>query len=96
MTRQDTYDALQKWVDELLDNNNGNMVPCIVIGNKADLREDIVVESEKAEELVKRLSDKYNTEFRFVEASAKTGENVKHSFEMLIRKIFDDFSSRMD
>jgi len=93
IARPETLSALPLWIDELLKNNNGKLVPMTVIGNKADLREEVenTLTEDQGRQYAKDLQETYNESFSFVESSAKTGENVTRAFEGLIRVIFDRF-----
>jgi len=53
-----------------LNNGGGGDVPCILVGNKADLDDDRAVEFK----LAARWSDLWNV--RYIETSAKTKLNV--------------------
>jgi small GTP-binding protein len=93
IARQETFDSIKTWINELVDNNKQHMVPMVVIANKADLKleMDNTIPAEMGQELAEKLTEEYNEPVQFLEASAKTGHNVAASFEMLISQIFDDF-----
>ena len=64
----------------------------ILVGNKADLREDPVnvdlISIEEAEEFTQKLSKEFKRPISYLETSAKTGKNVEQSFELLVRTWF--------
>ena len=64
----------------------------ILVGNKEDLRENPANESlvtkEEAEAFAKKLSEEFKRPIPYLETSAKTGNNVVESFELLVRKWF--------
>lgn len=93
IARQETFDSITTWINELVDNNKGHMVPMVIIANKADLKEELenTIPVEKGQELAIKLTEAYDQPVQFIEASAKTGHNVGACFEMLIAQIFDDF-----
>jgi Ras-related protein Rab-18 len=72
------------WIKELTENGI-NSVPILLIGNKHDLREglpeDQVVSREQADAAAKQCGS------LFVEASAKTAEQVEQAFGELVEKI---------
>lgn len=98
ITRPETLTLLPQWIDELKRNNNGRLVPMTLIANKEDLRENFELTVSEAEglEYAQQLQETYGETFSFVVSSAKTGENVSHAFENLIRVIFDRFIERHD
>ncbi|MFW9993043.1 MAG: Rab family GTPase [Candidatus Odinarchaeota archaeon] len=88
ITRPDSFENLQKWVDEVWRNNGRGMVPIIILGNKSDLQEQfpehITVEQ------IEKYTDKLSREtlvrgfaISYMPTSAKIGLNVDQSFELL-------------
>ena len=73
LTRQSSFENLNKWIKELKEFTN-NTTPFIIIGNKSDLIDMRMI---KKEEIIK-FSDQNN--YKFIETSAKTGEGVDDSF----------------
>jgi len=60
-------------------------VPIIILGNKVDLKDLRRVEQENGE----KLQETTNA-LAFFETSAKTGENVEHSFEIIAKACLED------
>ncbi|MFX0136427.1 MAG: Rab family GTPase [Candidatus Hodarchaeota archaeon] len=87
MTRYNTLKRTKEWLSifegGLTPEEKG--IPILLIGGKLDLQDQIAVNQEEAERLVKE-----HNLFKFVECSAKTGENVELLFEILVRKIMKD------
>ena len=84
ITNKDTVDDLQDWLDVI------NSVPnppktMIVIEAKSDLEEERVVTKED----VLKQYDKYKFQGDILSTSAKSGENVEATFEMLGREILE-------
>ncbi len=79
LTRKDTFYDLDNWV-QMVRKQVGN-VPIVVLGNKSDLAERVVVTQEELARMGSILSAKvYLT-------SAKTGENVNEAFQVLAEGI---------
>ena len=92
LTRPETLDKLPMWLDELLQINNNNYMPLMIIGNKTDLTDDRLVHTKDANKFIEDLKNDENTDFKFIdyiETSAKTGEQVKDGFERLAEGIRD-------
>ncbi|MCK4287546.1 MAG: hypothetical protein KAX18_15145, partial [Candidatus Lokiarchaeota archaeon] len=81
-SRWHTFKELDDWLSDLRE-FAGKKIPFILIGNKADLLEDIGGEydQDSAEELAKGENSEY------VSTSAKTGENVEGAFLNLTQKM---------
>ncbi|UCD92710.1 MAG: GTP-binding protein [Methanobacteriota archaeon] len=79
VTRGDTLDSLDDWIDTAYD-VTGN-VPLHVMGNKVDLKDDIVVSKSE----INQLSKAFDSPFDFT--SAKTGENVEKVFELIATRL---------
>ncbi len=79
--------SLGNWIDELYNSNGkGTKIPIVIIANKIDLRKEIdCITQEEGEKTVKKIQEKYNVtnSIRFLETSAKTGENVDLAFEKI-------------
>lgn len=65
----------------LSDNSDGNNIPMVLIGNKADLNFQRQVDSSEGEALARRFGCK------FLETSVKENVNINESFELLIDDI---------
>ncbi|MFX1380665.1 MAG: ADP-ribosylation factor-like protein [Promethearchaeota archaeon] len=72
-TKQDSLDSFQKWYNEIT-RFIGKKVNTIIVGNKSDLEDKIII----SEEQIKKLANHHN--FHYILTSAKTGENVNESF----------------
>ncbi len=80
LTRMDTLNNLQKWVNLLRKQNVG--LPLLFVGTKLDLIDNQNIDND----YIKELTKKYNF-FDFIKVSSKTGENVKETFEKIISAI---------
>ncbi|MFW9819672.1 MAG: ADP-ribosylation factor-like protein [Candidatus Thorarchaeota archaeon] len=72
-TKQDSLESVQKWNHEIT-RFIGKKINTIIVGNKSDLDDKIII----SEEQIKKLANQYN--FQYILTSAKTGENVNESF----------------
>jgi small GTP-binding protein len=72
-TKQDSLDSFQKWYNEIT-KFIGKKINIIIIGNKSDLEDKIIIN----EVQIKKLANQHN--FHYILTSAKTGENVNDSF----------------
>ncbi|MCY3410450.1 MAG: GTP-binding protein [Candidatus Heimdallarchaeota archaeon] len=96
ITRKETFDSLNNWINELIKNNNGEMVPILIIANKVDIRDENSLPTEVGEGYAKEISERYNLNVDYVEASALTGDNVEKAFELLIKNLYDDFKRQVE
>ncbi len=74
-----SYQRLDYWLDEIRENTGE--VPIILVGNKADLEEAVGYEFGRQVAYTYKLS--------FIEASAKTGENVDKIFTTIAPQIIE-------
>ena len=77
-TRRSTFDRVAEWINQVY--INCGTIPCILVGNKIDLKNRVVSTSE-AEKHNK------NKNLQYMESSAKTGDNVEHLFTNLSKQI---------
>ncbi|MFX0090537.1 MAG: Rab family GTPase [Candidatus Hodarchaeota archaeon] len=93
ITRRESFENLNVWLNELWSNNGKGKVPVVILGNKHDLRttgDPTQVSYETAMELIENLSEKTKEagfSLSYFGTSALTGKNVTEAFEELGRKI---------
>lgn len=75
-TRKGNLKSVKIWYDEIKKSIPAN-IPVIIIGNKSDLTEEIVI----TEEDIKSVADEFD--FRYILTSAKTEENIDYCFEYI-------------
>ena len=80
LSRNETFKNIENWLEDLKNYGSRDMVT-LLIGNKSDLIESRQVQLYEINDLIL----KYN--LQYVEISAKSGSNVKSSFESLTRLI---------
>jgi DnaJ family protein C protein 27 len=76
-----TFDALDKWVDELKKLSGANP-PVVLVANKLDVGPRVVASDEG-----KAYAEKNG--MQYFETSANTGKNVKEMFEGICSQIFN-------
>ncbi|WP_455139691.1 Rab family GTPase [Candidatus Hodarchaeum mangrovi] len=88
-TRPDSLYNLENWKKELF-NNVGRQVPYVILGNKSDLP-NTIDEEELNNFIEKSQQEIQNIPFRikYLNTSAKSGENVTEAFSVLGRSIKD-------
>ncbi|XP_037639847.1 ras-related protein Rab-42b [Sebastes umbrosus] len=89
MTSQASFDHIKEWHAEVCERVQPYKVLFVLVGQKSDRDEEgeRVVSREDAEKLAGELGVPY------VEASAKTGQNVKDAFELLARRVYQGLLS---
>ncbi|MHA1378278.1 MAG: Rab family GTPase [Candidatus Helarchaeota archaeon] len=80
LTRKQTLENIKNWYNDVID-HTGKM-PCVVIGNKSDLKDKREVSSDDVTQVI----EKNNMDVKIIfETSAKTGENVEEGFNSLVK-----------
>ncbi|MBD3342080.1 MAG: GTP-binding protein [Candidatus Lokiarchaeota archaeon] len=72
-TRENNLKSIEFWYKEIKESTPNN-IPIVIVGNKSDLIDDLVISEEK----IKEVSEKFG--FHYILTSAKTGENVNDAF----------------
>ena len=87
VTNKISYDNVNKWCNELSVKGSKN-ISIIMIGNKTDLKDNIVVNSEMSKEKANLL------QIPVMETSALNASNVKEAFYLLIKEMYLNFINK--
>ena len=91
ITRRDSFTNLTSWIDELYRNSGRGIMPIAFLGNKVDLRDEVddPISEDEAQEFINQIKEQYKIDFEipYLETSAKTGQNVDASFDILASTI---------
>ncbi|KAM7383182.1 hypothetical protein PAMP_002855 [Pampus punctatissimus] len=90
MTNRASFDHIKEWHAEVCEWVQPQKVLFVLVSQKSDreAHEERVVSREEAQKLAGQLGMPY------VEASAKTGQNVREAFELLTRRIYQGLLSK--
>ena len=86
ITQKETFANIEKWVNDLKCKGDPK-ITIIIIGNKSDLEEKRQISKEQGEEKAKSFG------CAFLETSAFSGDNIEKAFEMMVKEIYDKFTS---
>ena len=91
MLGKETFDGMEKWIEEI-NEYKGNMAKIIIVGNKADLKDNREVSISLGEEFAERI----NAEF--MEVSAKSDMNIQNILHSIIASLTNtkDFTINKD
>ena len=87
LTSSESFYSIPKWITNI-ENNCDSTVEVILIGNKCDLRDDIVVEQHE----IDKMCEKYG--IRYFETSATQLDSTSIAFNILTQNIFENIDSR--
>ncbi|CAH7672225.1 GTP-binding protein ypt3 [Phakopsora pachyrhizi] len=87
ISKQPTYSNVQRWLKELRDHADSNIV-IMLVGNKSDLRHLRAVPTEEA----KAFASENN--LSFIETSAMDASNVESAFQNILTDIYRIVSSK--
>jgi small GTP-binding protein len=72
-TRKNNLESVRKWYKDIKTSVHSN-IPVVIVGNKSDLQEELVITEEDIKVVARELG------FHYILTSAKTGENVNEAF----------------
>jgi len=80
LTSIESFNSIENWMEDIKKEDRNSV---ILLGNKCDIKDRIIIQKEMIEKLVKKHNIKY------FETSAKENKNIKKSFESLAKNIFN-------
>ena len=86
VTNLETFENLKYWISSIKSNlgEKNIIIPIIIIGNKIDMDDMRDINKEEADKFAKENNYKY------FEASAKTGQGVDEAFREIVNQILDN------
>ncbi|CAH8596786.1 unnamed protein product [Schistosoma margrebowiei] len=83
LTDRETFDHVADWYEEARGSIKCSAPVFIIVGHKADRRDERQVTKIEAESLAQRLGD-----YIYIETSSLTGQNIEKTFELLAEGIY--------
>ncbi|KAK9451958.1 ras family-domain-containing protein [Limtongia smithiae] len=87
ITKNSTYENATRWLKELRDHADSNIV-IMLVGNKSDLRQQRAVSTEEAEAFARENN------LSFIETSALNASNVEEAFKTILTEIYRIVSAK--
>ena len=86
LTNKESFNNIKTWINEV-ENNSDNKTKKLLVGNKIDMKDNIVVSNNDIDDLCKKKKIKY------IEVSGKENINVSKAFETIVNLIIDKKSN---
>ncbi len=90
VTRPDTFEVVEKWIDDIWDNSKRGPIPIVILGNLADKRGSDMfdaINDQIAFDLAVRLDEhcrkEYGFQVSYLPVSAKSGRNLSLALQVL-------------
>lgn len=85
-----SFDDIPHWIDDFYKGTKANDYPLLIIGNKIDLTDQVIVSEEEEFKLVEELRKKYpESSISSIRTSAKDGSNVETAFKSFTTRILE-------
>jgi Ras-related protein Rab-7A len=87
-----TFEAMNGWLEEVLTTNPDQEMPLLIVGNKSDLKKQIIVSDQDVEDYIRDVKISYPKISKHVYAintSALSGENINLLFEKVTTSFLD-------
>ena len=84
LKRNETFEELTYWMEEINKNCDKNKISLILVGNKNDGN---LEERKISQEQGKKMAESYN--FNYIETSAITNFNIKECFDLMVHSLFE-------
>jgi small GTP-binding protein len=81
-SRQDNLESIEKWYNDIKSSIPKN-IPIIIVGNKSDLIDQLVISEDDIKEVAKQFS------FHYILTSAKTGLHVNDAFLYIAYRVIE-------
>ena len=81
-TRPDHLKSVEKWYNDIKSSIPKN-IPIIIVGNKSDLSDELVISKEEIRDISKKFG------FHYILTSAKTGEHVNDAFLYIAYRVIE-------
>ncbi len=92
LTRRDTFHSITKWMQDFWDVNPTGEIPLLIIGNKADLEDQIKITDTEMDQMVammKEMEHSTSTHVSYISTSAATGLNISDAFNRVAHQIIE-------
>jgi small GTP-binding protein len=86
LTRRESFFNMDEWFRQLFLNSEDEKIPVVILGNKKDL-DDYAVEESEVLDYIEKIKIKYPniSHISYILTSALTGENVDLAFDAIVK-----------